>query len=114
MTNEKKAAVVFIVASRLKNRVTAVYDYGRSKYCTFSDHSIGNNLNIYDQERNSFIGGNLPNAYDYASSSYINIVIRNNYFSGYDYETSKYFSGNVYDTLVSLYLDGRIYNYSIS
>lgn len=117
MTDEKKALIAFIAAlshNRKNNRrIVAVYDYARNKYCHFTDSGSHNQLHIYDFNRSSFITGTLPNIYDYASNSYINVEIRNNTFSGYDYETSQFFSGTIYDTIVSLYCNGQYSNYSI-
>lgn len=117
MTDEKKALIAFIVAlthnKRPNRRIGAVYDYGRNRYCHFTDNGSNNRLHIYDNERHSFITGILPNIYDYASNSYINVEIRNNMFSGYDYETAQFFSGTIYDTIVSLYCNGQYSNYSI-
>lgn len=113
MTNEKKAAIAYIVASKVKTRISAVYDYSRNKYCNYSNNGMYNQVNVYDYDRNSYLGGILPSVYDYATNSYINIDIRGSIFSGYDYETSQFFSGNIYDTMVSLYCNGQYSNYSI-
>lgn len=113
MTNEKKAAIAFIVALSRRNGISAVYDYSRNKYCSYTSSGSRNQIQIFDYDRHNFIGGLLPNVYDYASNSYININVRNNTFSGFDYETSQFFSGTICDTMVSLYSNGQYSNYTI-
>lgn len=112
MNPDKQAAIAYIAALSRNRNISSVYDYCRNKFCIFSNSDSNGNINVYDSSRNSFIVGNLPTVYDYATNTIIQIDVRNGVVSGYDFEASVFFTGNVLDTMVSLFVNGQYYNYS--
>lgn len=112
MNQDKLAAIAYIAALSQNRIISSVYDYNRNRYCAFSNSGSNGFVNVYDYNRNCFIMGNLPNVYDYSTNSYVQIDVRNGMISGFDYGTSVFFTGNVLDTMVSLYVNGQYYNYS--
>lgn len=112
MNLDKQAAIAFIAALSKKKIISYVYDYSRSKFCFFSNSGSNGFVNVFDQNRNSFISGNLPTIYDYNTNSYVQIDVRNGMISGFDYGSSVFFTGNVLETMVILYINGQYYNYS--
>lgn len=112
MNLDKQAAIAYIAALSKNMNISSVYDYNRNRYCFFSNRGSNGFVNVYDQNRCNFIAGNLPTVYDYNTSSYVQIDVRNGIISGFDYGSSVFFTGNVFDTMVSLYINGQYYNYS--
>lgn len=112
MDLDKQAAIAYIAALSKKMNVSSIFDYSRNRYFLFSNNGNNGFLNVYDQNRNSFLAGYLPMLYDYSSNSYVQIDVRNGIISGFDYGTSVFFTGNVLDTMVCLFINGQYYNYS--
>lgn len=112
MNLDKQAAIAYIAALSKKKNVSSFYDYNRNKYCFFSNRGSNGFVNVYDQNRNNYITGYFPSIYDYSTNSYIQIDVRDGMISGFDYGTSVFFTGNVFDTMVCLFVNGQYYNYS--
>lgn len=112
MNPDKQAAIAYIAALSKNRIISSVYDYSRGRYCFFSNNGNNGAVNVYDQNRNSFITGNLPTVYDYSTNSFVQINVRNGIISGFDYGTSAFFTGNVFDSMVSLFVNGQYFNYS--
>lgn len=114
MNPDKQAAIAYIAALSKNRNISSIYDYCRNRFCLFSNSGSNGNVNVYDNNRRTFILGNLPTVYDYATNSFVQIDVRNGVVSGYDFETSAFFTGNVLDTMVSLFVKGQYYNYSFA
>ena len=105
--NDAKRACVAMACGLLKNRgrsYSTVYDYKRAKYCLFGVNQSGRNtVSVFDYDRRAFFQGTVPNFFDYATSSHVQLREEGNFMSGYDFQNSQFFSVTFNDNIVSIY-----------
>lgn len=114
MSDDKRACVAVIIANVNGFNVQNLYDNSINGYRTYSLTRNGNNIILYDYNRNSYISGFLPNLYDYSTSSYIQITIRKNVISGFDYQTSSFFNANIIGRTINIFDGQTSSNYTYS
>ena len=71
MTDEKRRCLVFLYASIIRptKSYRNVYDYQQGQYHFYRmTRRNGDNIMVFDYTRRSYMGGNLPNIYDYKES----------------------------------------------
>ena len=86
------------------SNANAVYDYSASQYFNFSGQAATNHVNVYDYGRSCYLTGSPNSLYDYGRGAYIQLKPESSgSFSGYDYGSSRYFSGKVSGRAISLY-----------
>jgi len=104
MTDEKRACIAAIAYVAIShNTSNAIYDYHRSIYVNLGIQCNGSLFNVYDYDRSGYLGGYLPNIFDYPSGYYIQLSINGRNFTGFDYETSTYYNGFVNGRSISVY-----------
>lgn len=106
MSDDKRACVAAIVVTINGIRVQSLYDYNYNSVKVYSIAKSGNNIQIYDLTRNSYMAGFMPNFYDYKTSSYVQVNVNGNVFSGFDYQTSTFFNGYILGKTISIF-DGQ-------
>lgn len=119
MTNEKRRCLVFLYASFIRPSKTYnnVYDYQQGQYHFYMvTRKDEKSIMVFDYSRRSYMGGNLPNIYDYKSSSFISIQQMKPDISCFDYERGSYIRGQMTASIVTLfdYETGSYYKYLIS
>lgn len=97
MKQEQRASIALICGAISHNqRFRSVFDYSKSRYCTFSINNFqSNNISVFDYDRGCYISGFLPNIFDYSTGNYVHIDRRGNKFHGYDYASCCYFIATV-------------------
>lgn len=119
MTDEKRRCLVFLYASiiRPKKSYRNVYDYQQGQYHFYRmTRRNGDNIMVFDYTRRSYMGGNLPNIYDYKSASYISFQLIKPEIRCFDYEKSSFIKGQMTASIVSIldYETGKYYKYLIT
>lgn len=105
--NDKKRACVAMACGILKNKgrlYSSIYDFKRTRYCLFGVNQSGKNtLSIFDYDRKAFFNGTAPNFFDYATSSHVQIKEEGDFMSGYDFQSSQFFSVTFNNSVVSIF-----------
>jgi hypothetical protein len=93
----------------------AVYDYYEGRYVNFSGQVNAQNVNVYDYEQGSFVGGSPTSLYHYGDGQFIQLNVNGTQFRGYDFGSGQHFTGNVNARNISIYdyEHGSHFNYSI-
>jgi hypothetical protein len=108
MNSQKRRAVAYIVGRLISGKTSGtIYDYtASSRYRIYGDVSP-DFIQIFDDDRNSYIIGGITPAgfsiFDYYTRQHINLRTSGNDYYGYDLETSSYFSGMVNKNTVAFF-----------
>ena len=105
MEDGKRACIAIIAASiHNKRNYSSVFDYSQSSYIPVSVNFTNNGyVSAYDYHRGGYLTGNIPNLFDYVSSSHINLLFQNSQITGFDFGTSSHFSIQVTNNHVSVF-----------
>ena len=119
MTNEKRRCLAFLYASILRptKNYRNVYDYQQGQYHFYRvTRRDEKSIMVFDYSRSAYMGGNLPNIFDYHSASYISFQEMKPEIKCFDYERSNYVRGQMTASIVSLfdYETGTYSRYLIS
>lgn len=120
MTASNRRVVAFIAASIISGHTGhEVYDGHQRKHYSITGKATSAEVNVYDHEsRTHYIGHQQPDGlgiYNYQTRKYIQLIITNSEFSGYDFASTKHFQGTVHGTMINLndHQDFQHYHYSI-
>ena len=115
MNNGTRACIAFIAGRIISSKIAShIYDYLKSRYINISGSVTNKNVNIYDYDRGCYFSGSIPSLFDYGTSSYVELKINGNKFSGFDYNDGHYFSGSVNGNSITLYDYGESKHFSFS
>lgn len=103
MDSDKRACLAFIIGRAENSNIHSVYDFGRGRFCLFTSSGDAGNLQVLDHQRNSMLTGSLSGIFDFRTSSYMYVNMNGNSFTGFDYGSSTFFSGNISDNVIMLY-----------
>src|SRR6266545_5859626 len=96
MNDHTRRAVACVVAATEKGKASSVYDYGASRYFSFTASVEDGRVSAYDYEQRCHISGTLPSLYHYGNRKHLTLnVTPDGKFDGYDYTSRKHFSGTV-------------------
>jgi hypothetical protein len=87
---------------------SSVYDYGASKYVSFSGSVTSAAVDLYDYGQRCHVGGNRnglkASLFHYGNGKHIDLEDQGGgKFSGFDYDSGKHYDVTVEGTSVSLY-----------
>lgn len=107
------AAIAYVLISR--RMINGIFDYPNYMHTNLLIQVNGKSISVFDYSRNNYIGGYLPNLFDYSTASYIILNIIGNSFNGFDYQSSSYFNGSVNSNYVQIfdYQKEIYYHYSV-
>lgn len=111
MDSNKRACLAFVVGRAVNQNMNSVYDYSTGRFCLFTSSGSVDNMQVLDHQRNSMLSGSLASLYDFGTNSYISISMNSGSFTGFDYGSSTYFSGNISGNVVMFY-DGQDSSYN--
>ncbi len=119
MTDQKRRCFAFLYASILRPTKTYrnVYDYQQGEYYFYRvTRKSEESIMVFDYSRSGYMGGSLPNIFDYESASYISFQNIKPEFRCFDYERGNYLRGQMIASVVSIYdfETGNYYRYLIS
>ncbi len=119
MTNEKRRCLAFLYASIIRptKSYRNVYDYHQGQYHFYRVTSRNEkSIMVFDYSRGNYMGGNLPNIFDYTSATYIVFQQMKPEIKCFDYEHSSFLRGQMTASIVSLYdyETGLYYKYLIT
>lgn len=111
MESDKRACLAFIIGRTQNSNIHSVYDFGRGRFCLFTSSGDVSNLQVLDHQRNSMLTGSLSGVFDFNTNSYMSINMNGGPFTGFDYGSSTFFSGNISGNVVMIY-DGQESSYN--
>lgn len=111
MDSDKRACLALIIGRAENQDFQSVYDFGAGKICLFTYSGNIGNIHVYDFQRKNIVTGSLASLYDMSTNSFTSITKNGSSFSGYDYGTSSFFSGNVNVNVVMIF-DGQNSSYN--
>jgi hypothetical protein len=95
------AAVAYAVISG--KSVSSIYSHSEGSWRTVEARCSNGNISAYDFSRSSHFDGNLPNLYDYADSSHVEMNINGTKANGYHYGSSSFYEVSVNGNSVEFY-----------
>lgn len=119
MTDGKRRCLAFIAVCIVRSSLhyRNVYDHVNKRYSFFAvTRRSDNDIMVFDYDRRNYMGGELPNIYDYHSSSFVQLAINGTEIRVFDYEHGYHLNGNVSGKSINIYdyETGRYYSYYIS
>lgn len=119
MTDEKRRCLAYLYASIIRPTKTYrnVYDSDTGQYYFFNaTRKTNQSIMVFDYSRGGYMGGNLPNIYDYNSGSYISINQIGPNIQCFDYERGHHIRGKMTASVVTLfdYETGSYHKYKVS
>lgn len=108
MNEPARRAVAYIAGRVLSGRSSsAVYDFGCSKYFSFSGKITESKVSAYDYTEQCHIGGSGHSGsfslYHYGAQNHISLRVSGRKFRGFDYGSGGHFSGAVNGRSISVY-----------
>ena len=105
MTSQKRRIVAYLAGRIISGKnPSGIFDRASSSWTSVSVVTAPNHLSVYDHDRACMISVVGPPkdlyVYDAGSGRHIQLKINGCNFSGYDFETQAFFSGNVTGTSV--------------
>ena len=100
-----RAAVAAIcISHNSKQKVSSVYDYSQSKYINIEVSVSNKKVEAYDYTNSCHIEGNMPSLYHYGNSHYLDLKQDSETkYSGYDYGSTCYFEITVKNKNCDIY-----------
>ena len=103
MKDHTRRAIAYIVGRLAGPDGSSVYDYSVSKHFNFSGNVSQESVSVYCYDQKCHIGGSVGNLYHHGNKKHIGLNYREGTFDGYDYDSSKHYSGTVSGNSVSIY-----------
>lgn len=119
MTDDKRRCLAFLYASILRptKSYRNLYDHQTNLfYFYIITQKSDDNIMVFDHSRGGYMGGSLPNIFDFVSASYVSMQQIKPELRCYDYEKGCFIQGNMEASTVTLYdyETGLHYNYLIT
>ena len=108
MKAESRSAIAYIAGRLLSGQhSTTIFDYGRSKYVSFTGSVQPGRVQVFDHETGNHIAGSGTetslNLFEYGRGAHIQLNVSEKQFSGFDYGSGTHFSGSVSGRNVNLF-----------
>lgn len=119
MQDRTRRAAAYLAGRLISSKdSTAVYDYQKCAYFSFSGSVDIHSFNFYDHAERCHIygnGGSSYNAYHTGNRQHFSLTVNGSSFSGYDYDSKSHFSGTVNNSTVSVHDNehAKYFTYSI-
>ena len=115
MKPHTRRAVAFVVALLRGHNPSSVYDFGESKFFSFSGELASNDVSAHDFEQSAGITGSGTSFYHHGNRAHMDITVNGGDFEGYDHDSRNHFSGTFSDGSISLYDFGvsGFFNFSV-
>jgi hypothetical protein len=104
MKADTRRAVAYIAARAITGAdASSVYDFDAGKHTLFSGDVAAHEVSVYDFDAKCHIGGELSSLYHFGHKKHIQLTLEGTSFSGFDFDDSRHFSGDVNGSSISLY-----------
>jgi hypothetical protein len=111
-----RRGIAYIAGRLISGRSSSsLYDYTEGRQSTFSGQVSTSRVNVFDQDRGSYITGTPPSLFDHGTGAYVRLTTQGDRFKGFDYQSGDHFSGRVNGRAVSLfdYGSSSYYSYTV-
>ena len=104
IASDIRATIAAIALADTQQRsVTGLYDYAQARHLNLTANVTGQAVNAVDLDRKTKMTGTLPNVFDNARSSYINLTGADGKYTGFDHQSGVHFNVEVSGNTVALY-----------